>query len=82
MVRSYDEPLRMAFSGRVSFIEWESRNHLMPLIEITRESGDKVKFHNTRIVLDGGHLKVGDVIEKESGSKMCTINGNPIRCIR
>ena len=81
-IRDYGEPERMAFDGLVSFIEWESRNHGIPLIEVTRSNGSKVKFSNTRIILNSSNLKVGDSLGKASGSLSCTINGNLVPCIK
>ncbi|UZE97303.1 hypothetical protein [Alkalimarinus alittae] len=52
--RDFDEVERIAFDGRVSFIEWESRNHDIPLIEVSRNNGTKVKF-SSRIVT--GHFQ-------------------------
>lgn len=81
-IRDYGEVERMAFSGWVSFIEWESRNHGMPLIEISRSNGTKVKFSSTRIILNATDLKVGDSIAKVSGSNTCEINEKPVLCIK
>ena len=81
-VRDHDDAERQAFSGQVSFIEWKSSNHGMPLIEISRSNGTKIKFHHYRIILDSSQLKVGDSISKVSGSKLCEINQNPVRCIK
>jgi len=80
-IRDYSEVERQAFSGQVSYIDWESKNHQMPLVEITQSNGSKVKFHHTRIVLDSSHLKVGDSITKESGSLECKVNDRIVRCI-
>ena len=81
-VRDHGAVERQAFSGRVSFIEWESRNHGMPLIEVSRSNGAKVKFHHHRIILDSSQLKVGDFIAKTSGSKVCEINKESVPCIK
>ena len=81
-IRDHSEVERMAFSGRVSFIEWESRNHNMPLIEISRSNGTKVKFSSTRIILNSTQLKVGDLIAKASGSTVCDINEKSVPCIK
>lgn len=80
--RDHDEVERQEFSGRVSFIEWESRNHGMPLIEVSRSNGTKIRFHHYRIILDTSQLKVGDLIAKASGSKICEINRKSVPCIR
>ncbi len=81
-IRDHDEVERMAFSGRVSFIEWESHNHNMPLIEISRKNGTKIKFSSSRIILDSNQLKVGDLITKVSGSTTCDINEKSVPCIK
>lgn len=81
-MRDYDEAERMGFSGEVSFIEWKSKNHGMPLIEIIRSNGTKIKFHHSRIIIDSTQLKVGDSIIKVSDSKMCKINESAVPCIR
>lgn len=81
-VREHGAVERKAFSGRVTFIEWKSRNHGMPLIEIVHSNGIEFRFHHHRIALDATQLKVGDTISKVEGSKMCDINQTPILCIR
>ena len=81
-IRDYGEVERVAFSGWVTFIEWESRNHGMPLIEISRKNGTKVKFSSTRIILDSTQLKVGDSISKVRDSYSCTINEQLVPCIK
>jgi hypothetical protein len=81
-IRDHDEAEAQAFSGQVSFIEWKSSNHGMPLIEISRSNGTKTKFHHYRIILDSSQLKVGDSIAKISGSKVCEINQISVPCIK
>jgi hypothetical protein len=81
-MRDHDATERLAFSGQVSFIEWESSNHGMPLIEVVRNNGTKFKFHHYRIILNSTQLKVGDVITKVGGSKMCKINERSVPCIK
>jgi len=81
-IRDHGSAERQGFSGHVSYIEWETRNHGMPLIEITRGNGTKVKFHHHRIILDSSQLKVGDLIAKVSGSKECEINKKLVPCIK
>jgi hypothetical protein len=80
--RDYVEPERAAFEGRVSYIEWQSKNHRMPLIGLKRSNGTKVKFSSNRIILDSSQLEVGDLLSKESGSKICKINGKALLCIK
>ena len=81
-VRDHSAVERLGFSGRVTFIEWKSRNHGMPLIEIGRDNATKTKFHDRRIILSSSQLKVGDLIIKEGGSKVCEINKKPVPCIK
>jgi hypothetical protein len=78
---SYKEPERQRLNGRVSFIDWKSRNHLIPLILLKRKNGTEQKFHHSRITLTSKDLKVGDLLVKESNSKTCQINGEPIVCV-
>ena len=80
--RDYGEAERIAFKGHVSFIEWQSSNHGMPLIEISRSNGTKVKFSNARISLNSNQLKVGDSLSKIGGSKSCTINEKSVPCLK
>ncbi|MGY8870418.1 MAG: hypothetical protein ACKVJE_08270 [Pseudomonadales bacterium] len=81
-IKDHNEAERQGFSGWVSFIEWKSRNHGMPLIEVSRSNGTKIKFHHHRIILDSTQLKVGDLIAKVSGSKVCEINKSSVSCIK
>ena len=78
---NYKEPEGQSLNGWVSFVDWESRNHGMPLIEIKRENGTVIRFHHTRIALSSDQLNVGDRLIKESGSKYCDINGKSILCV-
>ena len=80
--RDYGEPERIAFEGHVSFIDWKSKNHGMPLIEVSRSNGTKIKFSSTRITLDSSQLKIGDLLKKTSGSKSCEINEKSVICIK
>lgn len=80
--RDYGEAERMAFQGHVSYIDWQSSNHGMPLIEVSRSNGTKAKFSSTRIILDSTQLKVGDSLAKIGGSKSCTINEKSVPCIK
>lgn len=77
----HKEPESQSFDGWVSFVDWKSKNHGMPLIEIKRENGTVKRFHHSRIVLSSEQLNVGDRFIKESGSKYCDINGKAILCV-
>lgn len=78
----YIEPEKRSLNAWVAFIDWESKNHGMPLILLTRKNGTKQKFHHTRIILAAENLKVGDHLVKAKDSKICEINGEPILCLK
>lgn len=78
----YQGPVRQKLNGSVSFIDWQSKNHGMPLILLKSRSGIEQKFHHQRIALTKENLKVGDLLLKESNSKTCKINGMDIQCIQ
>ena len=71
-----------AADGIVTYIEWRSRNHKIPLIEIKQANGILKRFHHSRIILSEHNLNVGDSFTKKSGSSMCTIRGELVKCIR
>ena len=81
-MRNDESAERQGFSGFVTYIEWKSRNHGMPLIEISRANGTKTKFHHHRIILDSSQLNLGDSFSKEGDSKICKINNEPIQCLK
>lgn len=66
----------------VYFIDWKLSNHQMPLILLKRENGTEQKFKNLDIILSPDDLKVGDHLVKTVGSKIFTINGSPITCLK
>jgi hypothetical protein len=70
------------FKGVVFQIDWESKNHGMPLIQIRAITGKVKKFHHYRINLSRTDLKVGDNFEKLKGSRFCLINNIEVECIR
>jgi hypothetical protein len=72
----------LRLKGVVVYIDWESKNHGMPLIEIQSITGKVKKFHHYRINLSKSELKVGDDFEKLKGSRFCLINNKEIECIR
>ncbi len=78
----YKEPESRSLDSWVSFIDWKSKNHGMPLILLTRQNGTKQKFHHYRIILTAEDLKVGDHLVKARDSKICEINGEPILCLK
>lgn len=75
-------PQRQAFEGWVYFVDWKSRNHEMPRIEISLRNSSIVIFSSPEIILDQTQLSVGDTVTKASGSKICVINGKPVQCLR
>jgi hypothetical protein len=77
----HKKPLTQSFNGLATYIEWKSKNHGMPLIEIKQENGTAKRFHNPRIILKDSQLKVGDRLVKESGSKYCQINSEKVLCL-
>lgn len=78
----YKEPESRSLDSWVTFIDWKSKNHGMPLILLTRKNGTKEKFHHTRIILAAEDLKIGDHLVKARNSKICEINGEPILCLK
>lgn len=67
-------------SGIVTEIEWQSRNHGMPIITI-KEDKKLVHFQSNRITLTPNNIKVGDRFVKVSHSKICEINEVEILCL-
>ncbi len=66
--------------GEVVKIEWNSRDHGMPIISIMQRNRIKL-FKGNRITIDSDDLVVGDHFVKLAGSKECKINDELIRCI-
>ena len=77
----YNAPLKFAVSGKVETIEWQSRNHGMPRIEIRIKNGVIKRFSSTRIVLKPEDIGVGDLFVKATNSKFCQINNKEVKCI-
>ncbi len=78
----YRDPENQRLNAWVSSIDWKSKNHGMPLIMLKRQNGTEQRFHHSSITLTSENLKIGDLLVKESGSKMCEINGKKIRCLK
>ena len=73
----------LGFEGVVLDIDWKSKNHGLPLIEILDlKRNKKIVFSNYLITLKNGDLSVGDRIIKKKGSKECFINDVAIICIK
>jgi hypothetical protein len=81
-IKSDESIVDLQFKGVVVYIDWESKNHGMPLIEIRAITGKVKKFHHYRINLSKSELKVGDDFEKLKGSRFCLINNKEVECIR
>ena len=69
------------FDGIVYHIDWKSKNHGMPLIEIKSRIGKVKKFHHFFISLTSDDIKVGDKFRKVSGSTNCFINDIEMECL-
>ena len=79
--RDYEEPMRFSAQGIASQIEWQSKNHGIPRIEIKLANGVTKRFSSTRIVLSPSLIAVGDNFAKHKNSKFCQINGKEVQCI-
>ncbi|OCQ23765.1 hypothetical protein A7985_07445 [Pseudoalteromonas luteoviolacea] len=76
-----DSSVRFSAKGSVALIEWESRNHGIPRIEIKLKNGELKRFSSSRIILTSSSVKVGDSFEKLKGSNYCLINSEEILCV-
>jgi hypothetical protein len=77
----YNNPVRFSAKGSVALIEWESRNHGEPRIEIKLKNGKLKRFSSSRIVLNASSIKLGDSFEKVTDSKKCLINKEELECV-
>ena len=75
-------PVRMAVEGIVWSVEWESRNHGIPLIEIKLKNGVVRQFTSHKISLSQGSIEKGDSFRKLSGSKNCFVTEIEVNCLR
>lgn len=80
-IRDHNSPVRFSAKGTVELIEWESKNHGVPRLEIKLRNGKLKRFSSHRIILDSSLIKVGDSFEKYSESKHCLINDVEIQCV-
>jgi len=76
-----NSPVRFSAKGIVTLIEWESRNHGVPRIEIKLKNGKLKRFSSYRIALNSSSVKLGDSFEKVTDSKVCLINNKEIECV-
>jgi len=77
----YMKPVGFSAQGTVTAINWKSRNHGMPVIDIVGNNGVTMQFSSNRITLESSQLKVGDSFKKVSSSKLCQINKNIVQCV-
>ena len=78
---SHSAPVQFAVSGKVELIEWQSKNHGIPRIEIRLKNGELKRFSSARIILKPEDLQVGDSFEKASNSMFCQINNKEVKCL-
>ncbi|KZZ50430.1 hypothetical protein A3759_17025 [Thalassolituus sp. HI0120] len=76
-----NSPVRLSAKGSVALIEWESRNHGVPRIEIKLKNGKLKRFSSSRIILNPSLIKLGDSFEKVTDSKVCLINNKEVECV-
>ena len=74
-------PERFVVEGKVISINWQSRNHGMPVIEIKPKVGATKIFSSNRITLRPELLAIGDSFSKSKNSKFCNINGVGVQCV-
>ncbi|WP_293752497.1 hypothetical protein [uncultured Paraglaciecola sp.] len=79
--RSHMKPVEFSAEGVVSKINWKTKNHEMPLIEINDNNCRTKKFTSNRIVLSPDKLRVGDLFKKISGTQFCHINEVKLQCV-
>ena len=77
----YKEVENFEAIGEVIETQWNTENHQMSLFKIKTNSGVK-QLHHYRVTLTSEQISVGDLFVKESGSKMCKINGHRIQCVK
>ncbi len=75
------EAEKFSAEGIITEAKWNTSNHQMSLFMIKGNGGAK-KLHHQRVTLTPEQIKVGDSFKKESGAKVCNINGKDIPCIK
>jgi len=78
----YQKTVGLEFQGVVEHIEWESRNHALPLFIIKKQNGSTIKINDGELSLKKGQLKVGDTFSKKTEARYCTINGTKTECVK
>ncbi len=78
IVMKNNEAKNFYADGFVVNVEWETRNHGAPLIEIQQINGEIKSINSTAVVLSEWQIKVGDSFRKDAGSLHCEINGRQI----
>ena len=69
-------------NGIVTEARWNTSNHGLSLFMIRNGTGKPKKFQASDITLEPNQIKVGDTFFKISGSKICTIGGVEILCVK
>ena len=85
LVINYDSGsvTNLSFEGKVTAIDWKSKNHSLPMITIQEsESNQTLVLSHYTISLEEGDLDIGDTISKAKGSSECSINGIVTRCVQ
>lgn len=77
-------PLEFEAEGKVVMAKWNTRNHNMHLFLIKQNNpaGTERKFESSSITLTPDQIKFGDQFKKMAGSKICTVNGENIQCLK
>ena len=81
MYQSYWEAFNFEAEGKVTEAKWNTSNHQMSLFKITNKNTMK-QLHHASVTLTPEQIKIGDSFKKVSGSKMCSINGVDIKCVK
>lgn len=71
----------ISLDGVVTHIEWKTKNHAQPLIELKATDGSLHSLDDGELNFKEGQLNVGDAIIKKSGSRYCYINKMEFECI-
>jgi hypothetical protein len=76
--------LEFEATGTVYIVEWNTKNHGMPLLVIKQDNlaSTEKRLQSNKFILTPDQIKVGDNFKKASGSNMCLINGVDVQCIK
>jgi hypothetical protein len=77
-------PLEFEADGKVVIAKWNTKNHNMHLFVIKQNdpAGTERKLESAGITLTPSQIKFGDQFRKTAGSKVCTINGVDMQCLK